>query len=248
MLAHHALGEANKRLQAMSKRVLSIQEDERRRISRELHDDIGQSLTALKIGLHRIAQRTSEEHKELLGQCLSIADTTLDKLRNLSTELRPPQLDQLGLEGALEWLVNQQRNATGLDVECQFVGLSQRLPAELESACYRITQEALNNATRHAAAKRIHIRVERNDHMLMLVIRDDGAGFDLDSARNKAIKTGSLGLISMEERAQLAGGALVLRSVPGMGTTVQVTFALEASHGAAPDGRDDRNLNGTLWA
>jgi two-component system sensor histidine kinase UhpB len=248
MLAHQALGEANERLQAMSKRVLSVQEDERRRISRELHDDIGQSLTALKIGLHRIAQRTSDAHKELLGQCLSIADSTLDKLRNLSTELRPPQLDQLGLEGALEWLVEQQRTATGLDVECQFAGFSRRLPAELESACYRITQEALNNATRHAAAKHINIRVELSENILMLVIRDDGAGFDLDSARKKAIKSGSLGLISMEERAQLAGGRLTLRSLPGTGTTVQVTFALDNGHTAPADGREDRNLTGTLWA
>ncbi|MEQ1516862.1 MAG: histidine kinase [Usitatibacteraceae bacterium] len=247
MLAHHALGEANKRLQAMSKRVLSIQEDERRRISRELHDDIGQSLTALKIGLHRIAQRTNGEHKELLTECLSIADTTLDKLRHLSTELRPPQLDQLGLTGALEWLVDQQRKTTGLDVECQFAGLSGRLPVELESACYRITQEALNNATRHAAAKHIQIRVEVREGQLMLVIRDDGAGFDLDAARNKALKSGSLGLISMEERAQLAGGRLTLRAFPGMGTTVQVIFALDALGTIAPDSSNVRNLNGSLW-
>ena len=229
MLAHRALGEANKRLQAMSKRVLSIQEDERRGISRELHDDIGQSLTALKIGLHRVAQRlggsTTDENKELLAECLSIADTTLDKLRNLSLELRPPQLDQLGLEGALEWLVDHQRNATGLDVECQFLGLTGRLPTELESVCYRITQEALNNATRHAKAKQIRIRVELSDRLLTLAIRDDGVGFDMEAARRKAMKTGSLGLISMEERAQLAGGRLKVRTVPGAGTTVQATFA-----------------------
>ena len=235
MLAHHALGDANKRLHALSTRVLSIQEEERRGISRELHDDIGQSLTALKIGLHRLAQRASEggterahdDHQKLLADCLGIADATLDKLRNLSLELRPPQLDQLGLEDALAWLVDHQRSATGLDVECQFNGLVARLPAEIESVCYRIAQEALNNATRHAKAGQIRILVELHDRLLKLAIRDDGVGFDMDTARKKASKTGSLGLISMEERAQLAGGRLQIRTNPGAGTTVHVTFVLK---------------------
>ncbi len=250
-LAHHALGEANKRLQALSKRVLSIQEEERRNISRELHDDIGQSLTALKIGLHRIAQRVSDDHKPLLTECLSIADTTLDKLRNLSLELRPPQLDQFGLEGALEWLADHQRSATGINVECQFAGLSQRLPAELEGACYRIAQEALNNATRHANAKNIYIRVELIDRLLTLAIRDNGVGFDMDTARSKAIKTGSLGLISMEERAQLAGGQLKFLTVLELGTMVQATFALESVgsvDSALAHGRREPTIAGTLWA
>ncbi len=229
MLAHHALADANQRLQAVSKRVLTIQEEERRGISRELHDDIGQSLTALKIGLHRLAQRIGDEHKEILIQCLSTAELTLEKLRNLSLELRPPQLDQLGLDEALHWLADQQRNNTGLDISCQFVGLTERLPALLEAVCYRIAQEALNNATRHAKATKISIRVELSDRLLTLAIHDDGVGFDIDAARNKAIKTGSLGLISMEERAQLAGGRLKVRTVPGGGTTVQASFALSGS-------------------
>lgn len=226
MLAHRALADANKRLQAMSKRVLSIQEDERRRISRELHDDIGQSVTALKIGLHRLTQRISDHDRALLAECLNTADNTLDKLRDLSHELRPPQLDQLGLEGALEWLVGRQRSTTGLDFVCEFTGLATRLPPEIEGVCYRITQEALNNATRHAHAKRIRIRIELSGRLLTLSIRDDGVGFDVDAARSKALKTGSLGLISMEERAQLAGGRLKLRTVPGAGTTVVATFAI----------------------
>jgi two-component system, NarL family, sensor histidine kinase UhpB len=248
MLAHRALDEANKHLQAMSMRVLSIQEEERRRISRELHDDIGQSLTALKIGLHRISQRVNDDQKPLVAECLSIADTTLDKLRNLSLELRPPQLDQLGLEGALEWLIDHQRSVTGLDIECRFAGVSERLPAEIESACYRITQEALNNATRHANAKRIRVRVELHKRVLTLAIGDDGVGFDMDSARKKALKTGSLGLISMEERAQLAGGRLVLSTLRGKGTTVQLTFALGPA-GNAPAARlRETSTTGSLWS
>ena len=241
MLAHRALGDANKRLQVLSKRALNIQEAERRDISRELHDDIGQSLTALKICMHRLEQRVNEEHKELIADCLAIADGTLNKLRNLSLALRPPQLDQLGLEDALKWLADQQRSATGLEIECKFSGMTERLPAGLESACYRITQEALNNATRHATAKKIRVEVERNDRLLMLKIRDDGKGFDMDIARMKAIKTGSLGLISMEERAQLAGGRLQIRSGPGAGTKVTATFVVESQIPPHADGEGDQN-------
>ena len=245
MLAHRALRDANKRLHAVSKRVLSIQEDERRSISRELHDDIGQSMTALKIGLHRLAQRTSDDDQGLLTECLDIADTTLDKLRSLSHELRPPQLDQLGLEDALEWLISRQSIATGLDVKCEFVGLVARLPAELESVCYRIVQEALNNATRHATPKHIRIRVELAGRLLTLAIRDDGTGFDMDAARKKALKTGSLGLVSMEERAQLAGGRLKIRTGPGLGTTVHATFTLGISGDTGADTNFDQYSTST---
>jgi two-component system sensor histidine kinase UhpB len=233
MLAHHALDAAHKRLQAVSKRVLSIQEEERHRISRELHDDVGQSLTALKIGLHRLGQRVNEEHKDLLSECLGIADTTLNDLRRLSQELRPPQLDQLGLEDALEWLVDHQRRATGIDIQSHFARHAERLPPEIESVCYRIAQEALNNATRHARANHITFRIERNDELIRMVVSDDGIGFDMATERRKAIRAGSLGLISMEERAQLAGGRLDVRTVPGDGTTVEVMFALDGPDSVA---------------
>lgn len=244
MLAHHALAEANKRLQIMSKRILSIQEEERRSISLELHDDIGQSLTALKIGLHRLEREGHANSPELIGECLGIADSTLDKLRNLALELRPPQLDQLGLQDALAWLTQQQRSATGLDVVCQFEGPAGRLPAEIESVCYRVAQEALNNATRHAKAKQIRIRVERRDRLLTLTIQDDGVGFDMDSARSKALRTGSLGLISMEERAQLAGGRLKIRTVAGAGTTVQATFTVAAAGSPGAERSNDQIIGG----
>ena len=223
-----SLREANDRLMALSKRIIGVQEEERRNVSRELHDDIGQSLAALKIGLHRLARRSDNAHQTLFAECIALADDTLGKLRDLSHQLRPPQLDQLGLADALQWLAERQRSTTGLDIRCQFAGLDHRLPVELENACYRIAQEALNNATRHAAAKsiRIRIRVERGDGALRLTIRDEGSGFDIDSARDKALKTGSLGLISMEERAQLAGGRIEITTAPGAGTTVQATFAL----------------------
>ena len=231
MMAHVALERAHQGLQTLSKRMLMIQEEERRAIAAELHDDIGQSLTALTIGLHRLARKDGAA-PEVLAECVRVAEATLDQLRQLALDLRPPQLDQLGLEDALGWLAERQRTASGIDVQCKFSGLERRPSPALESACYRIAQEALTNATRHAKAKGISMNVESDGRLLKLTIHDDGVGFDAKAAREKAVKTGSLGLISMEERARLAGGRLKLRSVAGGGTTLSAIFPLDESESA----------------
>ena len=145
---------------------------------------------------------------------------------HLALDLRPPQLDQLGLKEALEWLAQRQSAASGLAITCKSTGLDTRPPAALESACYRIAQEALNNATRHSKATQVAISVESDGALLKLVVRDDGIGFDEPSERLRVMRSGSMGLIGMEERAQLAGGRLKLRSVPGGGTTVSAIFPL----------------------
>jgi len=231
MMAHVALERANNGLQTLSKRILAVQEEERRAISSELHDDLGQSLSALKIGLHRLEQETSRP-STVLSECVAVAGTTLERLRQMALELRPPQLDQLGLEEALEWLAERQRKATGLNVECRFEGMdNRRAPATLESACYRIAQEGLNNAARHAQAKNVRVQVNADSGLLRLAIHDDGVGFDAESARQRSGRCGHLGLISMEERARLAGGRLKLRSVAGAGTTLTAIFPLPSSGG-----------------
>jgi two-component system, NarL family, sensor histidine kinase UhpB len=222
-----ALQVANRRLQALSKRVLAIQEDERRAISRELHDDVGQTMGALKIGLHRLERTAAGDDAALVAECLQAADNALGHLRAIAMELRPPQLDQLGLEEALGWLADRQAGVTGLEIRCKVSGLDKRPPPSLEGACYRIAQEALNNATRHASASNVSIGVESDGRLLKLVVRDNGVGFDEDAARKRVLKSGSMGLIGMEERALLAGGRLKIRTVPGGGTTVSAIFPLE---------------------
>jgi two-component system, NarL family, sensor histidine kinase UhpB len=226
IMSHLALEDANKRLRNISKRMLAIQEDERRAISRELHDDIGQTLGALKIGLHRLEGASAKEQPVLLSECLGAASEALEKLRQLAMDLRPPQLDQLGLKEALEWLAARQSATSGIVVTCKSAGLDTRPPAALENACYRIAQEALNNATRHSKAKQVAISVESDGSLLKLVVRDDGVGFDESSERQRVLRSGSMGLIGMDERAQLAGGRVKLRSVPGSGTTVSAIFPL----------------------
>lgn len=216
------------RLRELSARMLSVQEDERRSISRDLHDDVGQSLTALKIGLHRLEPLLRPEGRALLAECSSIADETLERVRQLAYDMRPPQLDDLGLEAAVRWLVERQRAATGLDIKCHFNGLlKRRLSAAMESACYRIAQEALSNASRHADASSILVTVEAGETTLRITVRDDGKGFDAREAKCRARSTASLGLISMAERAKLAGGVLEVNSEAGLGTIVRAVFRLD---------------------
>jgi signal transduction histidine kinase len=164
---------------------------------------------------------------------MAAADTALGKLRTLAMELRPPQLDQLGLREALEWLAARQSAVSGLAVECRFEGLDARPLAAHESACYRIVQEALNNATRHGQAKKVVISVQSDGTQLKCDVCDDGLGFDADAARLRVVRSGSMGLIGMEERAHLAGGRLVVTSAAGAGTTVSAIFLVAATAEAA---------------
>lgn len=218
----------DERLRVLSARVLSIQEEERRRISRDLHDDVGQSLTALRFALHRLGPSLAAEGLAIHAECITMADAALERVRQLACDMRPPQLDELGLEEALRWLVERQRAATGLDIKCHFNGLlGRRLPAAVETACYRITQEALSNATRHANASSILVAVETTMRILVLTIRDDGRGMEQGAEIRERLKPTGLGLISMAERASLAGGQVAVSGEEGQGTTVRATFDLE---------------------
>ena len=230
VMIYAALHDANRRLRSLSKRILAVQEEERNVLSRELHDDVSQTLGSLKIGLHRLAQGSVADPAPLVAQCLAEAEAALERLRSLAHELRPPQLDHLGLEDALEWLATRQSAATGLQVQCAFPGGEhRRVPHLLESACFRIAQEALSNASKHAQAKIVRIAIDADDRLLKLTIRDDGVGFDEQATRERTLKAGNMGLVSMEERAQLAGGRLRVRTVVGGGTTVSAIFPLDNS-------------------
>lgn len=228
---------ANRRLQYLSERVLAVQEQERRALSAELHDDVGQSLLALQIGLHRLAQDSVRGEPRLLGECVDIVSALQEKIREVSVRLHPPQLAQLGLVDALRALISRQRAVTGLDIRGAFEGPARgELSGAAEIACYRICQEALNNATRHSHARVIEVRTKRERGRFCLSIHDDGAGFDADQRREAANTTGHLGLISMEERARLAGGELDLRTAPGAGTVVLAAFPLDIRRAAAAAG------------
>jgi len=217
-----ALQQANLRLRALSARMLGIQESERSRLARELHDQIGQSLTAIKINLQSLMLRSDAlRHVPHIEDGIRIVDATIAQVRDLSLALRPPQLDDLGLAAALRWHLDRQAKASGVVVRLEEDLGGGDFDPELQSACFRIVQEAVNNALRHARATEIRVVIRIEGEHVAIVVADDGAGFDIGAAHAAAAAGGSLGLISMEERAALAGGQLQYRSAPGGGTEVR---------------------------
>lgn len=222
------LASTSARLQQLSRRLLQIQELERRHLARELHDEIGQVLTVAKIHLQSAA--LSPEASALAPQFdepIALLDRLLAQVRSLSLDLRPPLLDDLGLIPSLHWLLQQHEARPGAPVvHLTTDPLLGRCDPMLETACFRIAQEALTNALRHARAQNLHVTLGLHDGHLRLGVRDDGVGFDAAAARVRAERGGSLGLLGMHERASLAGGTLTLLSAPGRGTEVEAVFPL----------------------
>ena len=205
-----------------SRRLIEAQEAERRRISRELHDQVGQILTAVKMNLHALQHMCSEPETLMsIDDNLKVIDEAVDQVRDLSVDLRPLLLDDFGLVVALRWYLERQTRNTG--VPAKFVSGSldedDRFSSELETACFRIVQEGVTNIIRHARASRISIRLERVVSDLILLITDDGAGFDARTLRAGA-GAATRGLRGMEERAQAVGGTITIDSAPALGTEI----------------------------
>jgi PAS domain S-box-containing protein len=218
-------------LQMFSRQLIEAQEDERRRIARELHDQIGQILTAVKMNLHSV-QRLCEgpEAGSYVKDNIEAVDQALRLVRDLSVDLRPPILDDLGLTTALRWYVDRYTKRTGLsvDVLIDLPDENERFSRELETACFRIAQEALTNVVRHAEATQVIVRLTRDADALLLTVKDDGIGFDVERLRTRAPRVATLGLISMQERAHAAGGTIELDSAPANGTEIRFSLPLDA--------------------
>lgn len=218
---------AQKRLQTLSGKLIEAQEAERRRLARELHDEIGQALTAVKINLQTLQHSSNFDEKELpLSESIDIVEIALQQVRSLSLDLRPSLLDDLGLVVALRWYIDRQTQRAGIIGEFVPQPLQAKLSPNLETTCFRIVQEALTNVVRHAKAQRVIVELWQEDTQLHLIIRDDGIGFDVNVAKEKATKGGSLGLLGMEERVLLIGGQIDIKSVPEKGTEIHVIFPL----------------------
>jgi PAS domain S-box-containing protein len=215
------------RLQALSGKLIEAQEAERRSIARELHDEIGQALTAVKINLQALPRSSNESDiASPLLESISIVEVALQQVRNLSLDLRPSLLDDLGLVAALRWYVDRQSQRSGIIGELAAEPLETKLLPNLETTCFRIVQEALTNVVRYAQAKRVTVELWQQAAQLHLVIRDDGIGFDVQAAREQATQGKSLGLLGMEERALLVGGQIHIKSVCQRGTEIRVCFPL----------------------
>jgi signal transduction histidine kinase len=218
---------ASQKLQVLSHRLVEVQEAERRHIARELHDEIGQSLTAAELNLQAALRAPASAKLEFqLEESIRAVERVLEQVHDLSLSLRPSMLDDLGLEPAIRWYANRQAGLTGMEVRFHADPLDERLDPVIETECFRVAQEALTNIVRHAKAKAISISLTRDNGHLHLTVRDDGVGFDVSDQRNQAVSGASLGLLSMEERASLAGGGLELTSAPGQGTEVHAWFPI----------------------
>ncbi len=231
---------SEERYRALAKRVLTAQEDERRRIARDLHDEIGQSLTSVLIGLRMAEDAPAlESARARLDDLRRITGGALDEVRRLARGIRPSVLDDLGLGPALERHAEDFARAHGVRVVVHAPGLDERLPEEVETTLYRVVQEALTNAARHAQAANVRVTVERAAASVAATVADDGRGFDSTPVLRDPAKEGHFGLSGMRERAGLLHGSLVIESRPGAGTTVRVTLPLtEEGHGE--DSRPDR--------
>ncbi|OQY68019.1 MAG: hypothetical protein B6D46_04915 [Polyangiaceae bacterium UTPRO1] len=207
------------RLEELSRRLLSVQEDERRALARELHDEIGQQLAALKLNLEALRRRYSALAGEpRLTDALGILDQTMGRIGNAALDLRPSMLDDLGLAAALRSYARRQEARAGCVIAV--VGTVRgRLPEQVETAAFRIAQEAVRNAIVHAAPTRIEVRLALEIGSLVVTVRDDGRGFDADKEAATPRATG-VGMLGMRERAELIGGTLEITSALGKGTIV----------------------------
>ncbi|HEY3738862.1 MAG TPA: PAS domain-containing sensor histidine kinase [Bryobacteraceae bacterium] len=225
--AHEALRESEARYRALARRLQTVREEERVELSRTIHDELGQSLTALKIDLSVISKRLDPALQERLEAAASAVDRMIQQVRNIATELRPGVLDHLGLVAAMEWQANEFQRRTGLD--CQFHPPVEEPSLESDEAVslFRILQESLTNVARHAQASEVVVSLEAGNRSIRLTIEDNGIGLSEERRTDQA----SLGLIGMEERARFIGAHLSIHpsseSSPRRGTRVVVDLPLE---------------------
>lgn len=215
----------SQKLQGLSHRLVEVQESERRHLARELHDEIGQSLTAAEMNLQAALQAPGAAALERrLEDSIKAVERVLEQVHDLSLNLRPSMLDDLGLVPALRWYTNRQAALAELEVEFQAQLEEERLEPFIETECFRVAQEALTNVVRHAQARNVALALHQKEQFLHLYVRDDGQGFDVTQLREEAVNGASLGLLSMEERATLTGGGIEYRSAAGQGTEVHAWF------------------------
>jgi len=223
-------------LATLSRQLLEAQEAERRRLAYELHDELGHGLTTLKLMLEMI-KGTPEVGARRLQDSIKLVDDLVRQVRTLSLDLRPLMLDELGLVATLNWYVQRQAQRVESVIHFTADALEPRPHPALETACFRVVQEALTNAARHAQARHVWVEVRQHDSTLSLRIRDDGVGFDVPATLERARQGTSFGVLGMAERLRLAGGHLEIHSTPGDGTEISARIPLHVEKKTARSGR-----------
>jgi PAS domain S-box-containing protein len=208
-------------MRELARRAVAVREEERSRISRDIHDDLGQNLTALKMDLAYL-RGSDEVRGEAVDRMNQILDETIGRVREIASELRPPVLDDVGLPGAIEWAVAEFQKRSGIACFVGIEGDAERLDESCSTALFRILQEALANVARHAGASRVSVFLTKYPNALMLEVQDDGKGVP----EGVLVGRRSLGILGMRERAKSCGGELGIESQPGQGTTVRVRLPI----------------------
>lgn len=221
--SEEALRDYARRLRLLSRQVLEVQENERRHLARELHDEIGQQLTMIKLNLEAL-QKTwpTEKPPAALLETVKAISGLMQEVRGLSLDLRPSMLDDLGLCAALRWYAGRTANLGNLELDLRLPTEFPRLESELETTFFRIAQEAVTNVLRHAGATRLMLHLLETETGYEMTVQDDGKGFDTSRATHRAEKGQSAGVLGMQERASLVGADLDIDSISGKGTTVRL--------------------------
>ncbi len=214
-------------LEHLSGKLLKIQEEERRRLSRELHDGIGQTLTALRMEIHQVhlGAGSGTAAGERLDRARMLCEEAVHTVKDISLLLRPPLLDDLGLEPAIGWQADQFSRRTGIPCRFRSSGLQELLPDDVKTCVFRVVQEALNNCQKHASPTKVQILIEQLPETLVVRVEDDGVGFPLND-KNAPTRNVGLGILGMRERAAMLGGTLSLQSALGMGTQLKLSLPL----------------------
>jgi PAS domain S-box-containing protein len=233
--AEEALRESEQRLRFLTSQLLSAQERERKRISMELHDELGQSLAVLKLQIRAIERSLRDDQQDLKADCLELLrylDGVIDDIRRISRDLSPSILEDLGLQSALQYLINEFSKHYAISQAFEVEDLDQLFPADAQIIIYRIFQECLTNISRHASATEVSIAVREHDGSISLVLEDNGAGFDPTQALAHRASGRGLGLAALNERARILGGVLEIRSQPGFGTRVTCVIPVDQGKNA----------------
>jgi PAS domain S-box-containing protein len=228
-LLYEQVRDAHLQMQTLSHCLIQIQESERRHLARELHDEMGQALTAVKIHLQEI-EGVSNNTAVLndVHESIAIVEKILNQVRSLSIDLRPLLLDDLGLVATLRWYVSRQSQLGGFTIHFAASPEKMNLSGDLETACFRIVQEAITNIIRHSQAKKVHVEITQLHEELSLLVRDDGIGFDVEAAQKRSSQGLSMGLLGMRERVALLAGQMEIESVSTYGTEIRVRFPIPA--------------------
>jgi two-component system, NarL family, sensor histidine kinase UhpB len=225
--AQEELRSSREELRALTARLQLVREEERTIMAREIHDELGQALTGLRLDISWMQNRLPRDHvaRFQCGSLIERIDGTISAVRRIATALRPSILDQLGLSAAIEWLGQDFETRTGIAVTLELCPDGCAIPEELASSAFRILQESLTNVTRHSQAARVWIRLEQRVEVLILEVADDGIGIPTERLEG----TASLGLVGMRERALACGGQLRISGTPNAGTIVLLTVPLNAA-------------------